>query len=123
MTARDYGDAYRVRTQFNEWLRDVFERFDLLLTPMLPTEAFNAAGPPPTEIDGVALDDPMQSLTFSYPFNFSGHPAASVRAGFGANRLPCGLQIVAERHRDALVMQAAYAYEQARPWNHRWPKV
>jgi Asp-tRNA(Asn)/Glu-tRNA(Gln) amidotransferase A subunit family amidase len=123
ITARDYGDAYRLRTQFNEWMRGVFERFDLLLTPMLPTEAFNASGPPPSEIDGVALDDLMQSLTFSYPFNFSGHPAASVRAGFGANRLPCGLQIVAERHRDDLVMQAAYSYEQARPWNNRWPSI
>ena len=123
ITARDYGDAYRVRTQFNEWMRGVFERFDLLLTPMLPTEAFNASGPPPTVIDGTPLTDAMQSLTFSYPFNFSGHPAASVRAGFGANGLPCGLQIVAERHRDDLVMQAAYAYEQARPWNDRWPAV
>jgi aspartyl-tRNA(Asn)/glutamyl-tRNA(Gln) amidotransferase subunit A len=123
ITARDYGDAYRIRTQFNEWMCSVFERFDLLLTPMLPTAAFNASGPPPREIDGIALADPMQALTFSYPFNFSGHPAASVRAGFAANRLPCGLQIVAERHRDDLVMQAAYAYEQARPWNHRWPNV
>ena len=123
ITARDYGDAYRLRMQFNEWMRSVFERFDLLLTPMLPTEAFEASGPPPKEIDGVALDDPMQALTFSYPFNFSGHPAASVRAGFGADQLPCGLQIVAERHRDDLVMQAAYAYEQARPWNDRWPKI
>ena len=123
ITARDYGDAYRIRTQFNEWMRGVFERFDLLLTPMLPTVAFNASGPPPKEIDGTPLDDVMQSLTFSYPFNFSGHPAASVRAGFGAHGLPCGLQIVAERHRDDLVMQAAYAYEQARPWNNRWPNV
>jgi Asp-tRNA(Asn)/Glu-tRNA(Gln) amidotransferase A subunit family amidase len=122
-TARAYGDAYRIRTQFNEWLRGVFERFDLLLTPMMPTEAFNASGPPPEEIDGKPLDNLMQSMTFSYPFNFSGHPAASVRAGFGANGLPCGLQIVAERHRDDLVMQAAFAYEQARPWNNRWPNI
>jgi aspartyl-tRNA(Asn)/glutamyl-tRNA(Gln) amidotransferase subunit A len=39
------------------------------------------------------------------------------------NGLPCGLQIIAERHRDDLVMQAAYAYEQARPWNHKWPDI
>jgi aspartyl-tRNA(Asn)/glutamyl-tRNA(Gln) amidotransferase subunit A len=123
ITAHDYGEAYRVRTKFNEWMRSVFERFDLLLTPTLPTEAFDAAGPPPNEIDGISLDDPMHSLTFSYPFNFSGHPAATVRAGFGVNELPCGLQIVGERYRDDLVMQAAYAYEQARPWHNRWPTV
>jgi Asp-tRNA(Asn)/Glu-tRNA(Gln) amidotransferase A subunit family amidase len=119
----DYGAAYRLRTQFNEWLRGIFERFDLLLTPTLPTEAFGASGPPPTEIAGHPLADVMEALVFTYPFNFSGHPAASVRAGFTETRLPCGLQIVAERHQDALVMQAAYAFEQARPWNDRWPPL
>jgi aspartyl-tRNA(Asn)/glutamyl-tRNA(Gln) amidotransferase subunit A len=123
ITARDYGDAYRIRTRFNEWLHGLFARFDLLLTPTMPTEAFAASGPPPREIDGVALSDVMEALPFTYPFNFSGHPAASVRAGFGAGGLPCGLQIVAERYRDDLVMQAAYAFEQARPWNDRWPQV
>ena len=119
---RDYGDAYRIRTQFNEWLRGIFERFDLLLTPTLPTAAFMAAGPPPTVIEGQPLKDVMEVLVFTYPFNLSGHPAASVRAGFARSGLPCGLQIVAERHRDALVMQAACAYEQARPWNALWPE-
>lgn len=120
---QDYGDAYRVRTQFNEWLRGIFARFDLLLTPTLPTEAFNAPGPPPREIDGQPLKDVMEALVFTYPFNFSGHPAASVRAGMTGNGLPCGLQIVAERYRDDLVLQASYAYEQARPWNHHWPEI
>ncbi|MGH7838616.1 MAG: amidase family protein, partial [Candidatus Binataceae bacterium] len=120
---RDYGEAYRMRTQFNEWLRGIFERFDLLLTPTLPTAAFNASGPPPMQIDGQPLGDLMHALVFTYPFNLSGHPAASVRAGMTAEGLPCGLQIVAERHRDDLVLQAAHAYEQARPWNDHWPAI
>jgi len=123
ITWNDYGAAYRVRTQFNEWLRDIFGRFDLLLTPTLPTEAFAAAGPPPNEIDGRQLNDPMEALVFTYPFNFSGHPAASVRAGFTDNGLPCGMQIIAERHRDDLVLQAAYAFEQGHPWNDCWPAI
>jgi|YelNatPaOPRAMG01_1025707.scaffolds.fasta_scaffold00212_41 Asp-tRNA(Asn)/Glu-tRNA(Gln) amidotransferase A subunit family amidase len=123
ITWRHYGDAYRRRFEFNEWVRGVFERFDLLLTPTLPTEAFAAGGPPPREIDGKPLADLMAALVFTYPFNLSGHPAASVRAGFTDSGLPCGLQIVAERHRDDLVLQAAYAYEQARPWNDKWPEL
>ena len=123
VTWREYGEAYRVRAQFNEWLRGIFERFDLLLTPTLPSEAFNASGPPPKEIDGHPLKDLMEALVFTYPFNFSGHPAASVRAGMTDSGLPCGLQIVAERYRDDLVLQASHAYEQAHPWNHRWPKL
>jgi Asp-tRNA(Asn)/Glu-tRNA(Gln) amidotransferase A subunit family amidase len=123
ITWNDYGAAYRVRTQFNKWLHDIFGRFDLLLTPTLPTEAFTAAGPPPIEIDGCQLNDPMEALVFTYPFNLSGHPAASVRAGFTDNGLPCGMQIIAERHRDDLVLQAAYAFEQAHPWNDSWPTI
>jgi aspartyl-tRNA(Asn)/glutamyl-tRNA(Gln) amidotransferase subunit A len=123
LTWRDYGDAYRLRDQFNQWIAGIFERFDLLLTPTLPTEAFQASGPPPRTIDGHPLKDVMEALVFTYPFNFSGHPAASVRAGITASGLPCGLQLIAERHRDDLVMQAAYAYEQARPWNDRWPDL
>ncbi len=46
-----------------------------------------------------------------------------MRAGFTDAGLPAGLQIVAPRHRDELVLQAAYAYEQAAPWNDRWPEL
>jgi aspartyl-tRNA(Asn)/glutamyl-tRNA(Gln) amidotransferase subunit A len=123
LTWRHYGEAYRTRLQFNEWIRGIFERFDLLLTPTLPTEAFPAKGPMPGEIDGKKLDNPLEAVVFTYPINLSGHPASSVRAGFTDSGLPCGLQIVAERHRDDLVLQASYAYEQARPWNDKWPKI
>ena len=61
-------------------------------------------------------------MAFTYPFNLSGHPAATVRAGFTDNGLPVGLQIVARRHRDDLVLQASHAYEQERPWNDVWPR-
>ena len=99
------------------------QRFDLLLCPVLPTEAFPAKGPMPTEINGQPLKEPLNAVVFTYPFNMSGHPGASVRAGLTDAGLPCGLQIVAERHREDLVLQASYAYEQARPWNNKWPKI
>lgn len=119
----EYGAAQRVRAEFNEWARDIFERYDLLLTPATATLAFAANGPPPAEIEGQRLPDPMAALVFTYPFNLSGHPAIAVRGGIAENGLPCGIQIVAERHRDDLVLQAAYAYERARPWNQNWPKL
>ncbi|MGD0075664.1 MAG: amidase [Candidatus Binataceae bacterium] len=113
----------RKRAELNRWCQRVFERYDLLLTPTLPSEAFAAGGPPPSEIDGKPLPDVIAAVMFTYPFNMSGHPAASVRAGMTDSGLPCGLQIVAERHRDDLVLQASYAYEQARPWNNSWPQI
>jgi aspartyl-tRNA(Asn)/glutamyl-tRNA(Gln) amidotransferase subunit A len=117
-----FAAAQRKRAEFNRWCQRVFERYDLLLTPTLPSEAFGADGPPPREIDGKPLPDLLAAVMFTYPFNMSGHPAASVRAGFTDAGLPCGLQIVAERHRDDLVLQAAYAYERARPWD-KWPEI
>ena len=120
----DVVAAQRKRADLSRWLQGVFARCDLLLTPTLPTEAFAAEGPR-VSTQGRAIEDVMmQSLAgivFTYPFNFSGHPAASVRAGLTDSGMPCGLQIVAERHRDDLVLQASHAYEQARPWNDRWP--
>jgi aspartyl-tRNA(Asn)/glutamyl-tRNA(Gln) amidotransferase subunit A len=123
VTWKHYGAAYRRRLEFNEWCQRIFARFDLLLCPVLPTEAFPAKGPMPTEINGEPLKDVLGAVVFTYPFNLSGHPGASVRAGFTDSNLPCGLQIVAERYREDLVLQASYAYEQARPWNNKWPEI
>lgn len=118
---REYGAAQRVRAEFNDWARRIFERYDLLLTPATATAPFAANGPPPTEIEGQRLSDPLLALVFTYPFNLSGHPAIAVPAGMTDGGLPCGIQIVAERHRDDLVLQAAYAYEQLRPWKQLRP--
>jgi len=120
LTLKEQGEFQRHRTELNLALMGFFSRYDLLLTPTLPTEAFPARGPMPNEVDGVRFESPMHAVAFSYPFNLSGHPAATVRAGFTAARLPVGLQIVAERHRDELVLQAARAFERVRPMDD-WP--
>lgn len=122
LTPLQTGDIQRERFALNDVLARIFDRYDLLLTPTLPTEAFAAAGPLPSLIDGQMVDSPLHAVAFTYPFNLSGHPAASVRAGFTGNGLPAGLQIVAERHRDDLVLQACAAYDRVRPMD-RWPEL
>ena len=117
-----YGMAQRVRARLVNQLWRFFESYDLLLTPTLPMEAIDARGAWPTRIAGKKIENPLHVVAFTYPFNLSGHPAMSVRAGFSDNGLPVGLQIVGPRHRDDLVLQAACAFEQARPWNDRWPR-
>ena len=120
LSLHDHANIQKTRTALNQVLWKFFNRFDLLLTPTMPTEAFSAKGPPPGEID----DEPIPLLgavAFTYPFNLSGHPAATLRAGLTESGLPAGLQIVGPRHGDALVLQAAYQYEQASPWNNHWP--
>ncbi|MFH1481114.1 MAG: amidase [Pseudomonadota bacterium] len=122
LSLRDYIEIQKIRTELNRILWEFFDEYDLLMTPAMPTEAFNAKGPPPTEIDGHPTPI-LWAVAFTFPFNFSGHPAASVRAGVTEKGLPAGLQIVGPRYREDRVLQAAFMYEKARPWNHHWPEL
>ena len=74
-------------------------------------------------VSGSAIANTVSTGAFTIPFNLSWHAAATVRAGLSKAGLPLGLQSVGPRHRDDLVMQAAWAFEQARPWAHHWPSV
>jgi aspartyl-tRNA(Asn)/glutamyl-tRNA(Gln) amidotransferase subunit A len=88
------------------------ERWHLLLTPTLPIPAFEAGRAVPEGWPGRG----WPSWTpFTYPFNLTQQPAATVPCGFTADGLPVGLQIVGPRHGDALVLRAARAYEAAQP--------
>ena len=62
-------------------------------------------------------------LPFTFPFNLTGQPAASVPCGFASDGLPVALQIVGRHHADTLVLQAAAALEKIAPWASAWPVV
>ncbi|MFQ5415756.1 MAG: amidase [Myxococcota bacterium] len=122
MNAELWGSMRRRRAELNNWCAEIFERYDLLLTPTVPFDAPPAKGPFPAETEGRA--QPVASVaSFTIPFNLSWHPAATVRAGLSKAGLPAGLQIVGPRHRDDLVLQAASAYERVRPWAQEWPDI
>ncbi len=109
------------RFAYGAAIHDFFEELDYLLTPTVSAAAFPADRLQPAHWPQHAWDWLMWA-EFSYPFNWSGNPAASVPAGFTADGLPVGLQIVGKRFDDLGVLQASAAYEQARPWaQHRPP--
>jgi aspartyl-tRNA(Asn)/glutamyl-tRNA(Gln) amidotransferase subunit A len=122
-TPVDLGQVQRVRTQLIRSFEGIFAQFDLLATPTVATVAFAAEGPIPYEIDGEPVFTPGGGIAYTYPFNFSGNPAISVRAGFSDDRLPVGLQLVAPRFREDLLLQVAQQYEQVRPWRTDWPPL
>ena len=108
----DYLAAVQRRDRLAIHMSRFHERWDLLLTPTLPLPAF-AAG---REIPDGWPEERWPSWTpFSYPFNLTKQPAATVPCGFTAAGLPVGLQIVGPRYGDALVLRAARAFEQAHP--------
>ncbi|MDF1553817.1 MAG: amidase [Deferrisomatales bacterium] len=111
--------AQQARSELNHVLHQLYDHYDLLLTPTVPNEAFAAAGPPPDEIEGGPIRL-FELMGFTQPFNFSGHPAASVPTARTTGGLPVGLQIVAARHRDDLVLQAARAYQNATCRDGKW---
>lgn len=118
-SAQDIVRADVERTNLGEHMGRFHQRYDLLLTP--------AVAVPPL-LAGEVLSDPSTESEwidwagFSYPFNMTRQPAASVPCGFTSKGLPIGLQIVAALHQDALVLRAAHAHEQSRP-PISWPAV
>jgi aspartyl-tRNA(Asn)/glutamyl-tRNA(Gln) amidotransferase subunit A len=99
-----------------------FRNYDLLLTPTLAVPPFEHGLQGPPVIDGRDVDG-FYWLSFTFPFNFTGQPAATVPAGFTDDGLPVGMQIVGRRMDDALVLRASAAFEAAAPWGDRWPEV
>ncbi len=108
----DYLTAAGERDQLAIRMGRFHEEWDLLLTPAVPIPAFEAG----REIPPGGEDPRWPGWTpFTYPFNLTQQPAATVPCGFTAAGLPAGLQIVGPRHADALVLRAARAYEAAHP--------
>ena len=121
-TMADYIDMRGRKLAHWDSVRPLFERFDLLLTPSLSVAAFPVRRLNPEHWPQHVWDW-LPWASFSYPFNFTGQPAASVPAGFTPAGLPVGLQIVGRRFADLTVLQASAAFEQARPWAARRPPV
>jgi aspartyl-tRNA(Asn)/glutamyl-tRNA(Gln) amidotransferase subunit A len=118
----DYIDMRGRKLAYWDSVRPLFERYDLMLTPSLSVAAF-----PCGRINPAHWPQPSNTwdwlgwASFSYPFNFTGQPAATVPAGLTAAGLPVGLQIVGRRFADLTVLQASAAFEEARPWASRRP--
>jgi len=115
-----WGEMARKRMELNDWCARLFEEVDFLLTPTVPYDPPPAKGPFPAETEG-RRQRAAGVASFTIPFNWSWHPAATVRAGLSRRGLPVGLQIVAPRHRDDLALRAALAFERERPWHPHWP--
>ena len=106
-------EAVQKRGVLGTRMNQFHERFDLLLTPSLPLAAFDAG----REVADVMKARRWTDWTpFTYPFNLTQQPAASVPCGLTAAGLPVGLQIVGPRYGDARVLRASRAFEAAQPF-------
>jgi aspartyl-tRNA(Asn)/glutamyl-tRNA(Gln) amidotransferase subunit A len=117
-----YVQAWFDRLAWWQHPRRFFQKYDLLLTPTLARPAFEIGLDNPTEIAGKPVPE-WAWTPFTYPFNMTGQPAASVPCGFTQDGLPIGLQIVGRPYADVTVLRASAAFEAARPWAHHRPPI
>ncbi len=93
-------------------MRQFMQGYDLLVTPTVPAPAFETRKPGTVKFNANEFID---RVPYSYPFNLTQQPAATINCGFTSTGLPIGLQFVGRMFDDASVLRAARAYEQVRP--------
>ena len=114
-----YTQVFR-RYEFREHIRQFLERYDLLMTPTLPVAAFDVGLNIPPELPGANM---ISWVAYTYPFNLTGNPGASLPVGFTGTGLPVGLQVVSKAIREVDIFRAAAAFETARPWANDTPPL
>jgi aspartyl-tRNA(Asn)/glutamyl-tRNA(Gln) amidotransferase subunit A len=119
---RHYVEAEMARAALWDQVRYFFGQYTLLLTPTLPVTAFPLREDTPGVVPG-RLPNGLGWSFFTYPFNLTGQPAASLPCGFSSAGLPIGLQVVGRRHADAQVLTASAAFESLAPWQARRPSL
>ncbi len=119
-TAGDYLDAVAVRMSLGQTMGAFHQRYDVLITPTLPIPAFEVGRDTPA---GSTSEWWTSWTPYTYPFNMTQQPAASVPCGITADGRPIGLQIVGPRHGDRLVLRVARAFEQRTDWHRRRPTL
>ncbi|WP_127752663.1 amidase [Devosia sp. 1566] len=109
-TLEEHLAAQVERAMLARRMGEFHQRFDLLLTPTLAVPPFAVGRNSPDGYNGRSW------YGFTYPFNLTRQPAASVPCGLTEAGLPVGLQIVGPPRNDLIVLQAAHAYERQLPW-------
>ncbi|QLH21999.1 amidase [Streptomyces sp. Rer75] len=105
-SALDYLAAVDVRMALGHAMGRFHSAYDLLVTPTLPITAFEAGVEVP---EGSGHTRWTGWTPFTYPFNMTQQPAASVPCGMSGAGLPIGVQLVGARHADAVVLRVAHA--------------
>jgi aspartyl-tRNA(Asn)/glutamyl-tRNA(Gln) amidotransferase subunit A len=101
-----YGTAQKVRTVIKREHDELFERFDVLVSPTSPTVAFPI---------GAKIDDPVAMYmndVLTIPSCMAGLPGLNIPCGLSEG-LPVGLQLIGPQFGENTIFRAAHALEQA----------
>jgi aspartyl-tRNA(Asn)/glutamyl-tRNA(Gln) amidotransferase subunit A len=112
-----YLQAQKVRRLIAQDFQRAYARCDVIAGPTSPTAAFPI---------GAKADDPVQMYLndiFTIAANLTGAPALSLPCGFTRDGLPIGLQLQANHHDEARLLDTAHRYQQATDWHRRAPTL
>ena len=120
ITGIDVMRAEQRSIGFYNYFTSIFKNYDIILTPTTTVPAFELNKLFPEEIDGkpASLTDWMP---YTYLFNLTGHPAASIPCGWTSDGLPIGMQIIGRRADERTVLQVSRAFEKLSPWQEKRP--
>ena len=101
----------------------IFKDYDFLITPTVAVPAFKITEHMgPSSIAGKSIG-PIGWMPFTYPFNFTGQPAANIPIGLNKDKLPVGMQIVGRPYEDVSVLKLSKKYEEKYPWHDLKPNL
>ena len=115
LTAAELANAQQRRNTYYTGMREFMRDYDLLVTPSMPSTAFTAGLDEPDGWQRKTIA-PLDWTPFTFPFNITGQPAATLPVGFDRQGLPIGLQLVGRWRDDPTVLRASRAFERAQPW-------
>ncbi len=119
----DVARAFARQAKMTRDVAQFFEKYDYFVLPVTQVEPFDITTEYPTSFAGVKMPTYIDWMRSCWYVTFMACPCISVPAGFTANGLPVGLQIVGKRRADWSVLQMAHAFEQATHHGARWPKL
>lgn len=119
VTALDLAAAEQKRAQLFQRFRELFERYDILLTPAAPVKPFPVEMNFPNEINGRKFENYVDWIAPAFLITLMSLPAGSVPAGLTRDRLPVGLQVVAPRFDEPRILSVAKLVQQQHPIG--WP--
>jgi amidase len=116
LSAFDITAASAVRTEWYGVVRAFFERYDYLIAPTAQLFPFDVDLHWPSEIAGQQMTTYHEWMKGMLPITMAGCPALAVPAGFNAQGLPMGIQIVAPNHAELACLKLGYAYDAMTNW-------
>jgi amidase len=120
--ALDLERAYACMTTTAQALAAFYERYDVLLSPVVSEPPTRLGQLAPTQPFGALMTGMFAFMSYTPLQNIAGTPAMSVPLETNNEGLPIGSMFAAGRDRDELLFALAYELEQARPWKDRWPQ-